>query len=60
MGAVSRSGLQRVFSGSTAERVLDALSCDVLVIKPRGTKTRVKPAERGMRVITPPATPLVA
>ena len=60
MGAVSRSGLKRVFMGSTAERVLDALPCDVLVIKPRGTKTRVASAERGMRIIAPAPTPLVA
>ena len=33
MGAVSRSALKRVFVGSTAERVLDKLPCDVLVIK---------------------------
>lgn len=36
MGAVSRSGIDRVFIGHTAERVLDALECDVLVIKPPG------------------------
>jgi universal stress protein E len=60
MGAVSRSALQRVFIGNTAERVLDALACDVLVVKPRGTKTRVAAEERGMRVVAPPATPLVA
>ena len=35
MGAMSRSGLKRIFIGSTAERVLDGLQCDVLVIKPR-------------------------
>ena len=35
MGAVSRSGLNRLFIGSTAESALDALTCDVLVIKPR-------------------------
>jgi universal stress protein E len=34
MGAVSRSGLKRIFIGNTAERILDALSCDVLVVKP--------------------------
>jgi len=34
MGAVSRSRLQEVFLGSTAERVLDRLGCDVLVVKP--------------------------
>jgi universal stress protein E len=39
MGAVARSGLQRVFVGHTAERVLDALDCDVLVVKPPGFHT---------------------
>ena len=34
MGAVSRSGLNRVFIGSTAERVLDRLPCDLLIAKP--------------------------
>lgn len=33
MGAVSRSGLDKIFVGSTAERVLDNLSCDILIIK---------------------------
>jgi len=33
MGAISRSGLKRVLIGSTAERVLEALPCDVLVVK---------------------------
>jgi universal stress protein E len=33
MGAVSRSRLQEVFLGSTAERVLDRVGCDVLVVK---------------------------
>jgi universal stress protein E len=34
MGAVSRSGLKRIFIGSTAEQVLDILQCDVLIVKP--------------------------
>lgn len=34
MGAVSRSRLDRVLIGNTAERILDKLECDVLVIKP--------------------------
>jgi universal stress protein E len=34
MGAVSRSRLQEVFLGSTAERILDRVGCDVLVVKP--------------------------
>jgi len=57
MGAVSRSGLKRVFIGNTAERVLDELPCDVLVVKPRGAKDRVKPAARGMRLV--PHQPLL-
>jgi universal stress protein E len=34
MGAISRSGLERIFIGSTAESVLESLPCDVLVVKP--------------------------
>lgn len=41
MGAISRSGLRRVFFGNTAERVLDDLHCDVLVVKPAGFDRRV-------------------
>jgi universal stress protein E len=34
MGAISRSRLQEIFVGSTAERVLEQLPCDVLVVRP--------------------------
>lgn len=34
MGAVSRSFPERALFGHTAEKVLDALACDVLVVKP--------------------------
>jgi len=34
MGAVSRSRLENAFIGSTAERVLDRIPCDVMVVKP--------------------------
>jgi universal stress protein E len=34
MGAISRSGLKRLFIGNTAETVLDRLSCDLLLVKP--------------------------
>jgi universal stress protein E len=60
MGAVSRSAFKRVFIGSTAERVLDALPGDVLVVRPRGSKSRVAAAPRGMRLVAQPPTPLVA
>jgi universal stress protein E len=34
LGGISRSGLKRVFIGSTAEDVLERLPCDALIIKP--------------------------
>jgi universal stress protein E len=39
MGAVSRRGLDRLFLGSTAERVLDRVPCDLLIVKPEGFKS---------------------
>jgi universal stress protein E len=41
MGAVSRSAIDRLFIGSTAERVIDHVDCDVLVVKPAGFRTSV-------------------
>ena len=59
MGAVSRSGLKRVFIGNTAERVLHDLPCDVLVVKPPRFKARVIKRPRGMRLVAPaPLMPL--
>src|SRR5688572_15291926 len=34
MGAIARSGLKRIFVGSTAEDVLEKLPCDALIVKP--------------------------
>jgi universal stress protein E len=51
MGAVSRSGLKRLFIGNTAERALDLLSCDVLVVKPAHFANRVPRGRRGPRVV---------
>jgi universal stress protein E len=42
MGAISRSALKRFFIGNTAERVIDGVQCDVLVVKPTGFRTPVK------------------
>jgi universal stress protein E len=59
MGAVSRSALKRLFIGNTAERVLNSLPCDVLVVKPAHFQKRVMRKPRGMRVIAPqPLMPL--
>jgi universal stress protein E len=43
MGAVSRSPLRRAVIGHTAERVLDALNTDILILKPPGFRTTVSP-----------------
>jgi len=55
MGALSRSGLQRMFIGNTAERILGSLACDVLVVKPAEFATSVARKPRGMRVTAPTA-----
>ncbi len=57
MGAVSRSGLKRVFIGNTAERVLDRLACDVLIVKPPRFVNHVQRGRRGAR-LTVAAAPL--
>ncbi|MEP6885293.1 MAG: universal stress protein [Gammaproteobacteria bacterium] len=58
MGALSRSGLKRVFIGNTAESLLDHLTCDVLIVKPTHFANRVPASRRGARVIAlTPAIP---
>jgi universal stress protein E len=42
MGAVSRSYVNRVVIGHTAERLLDELDCDVLIAKPPGFRSPVR------------------
>jgi len=49
MGAVSR-----LLIGNTAERILDELSCDILVVKPPKFRSRLLGAARGARVVTSP------
>ncbi len=34
MGALARSALKRRVVGSTAEKVLDHLPCDILIVRP--------------------------
>lgn len=46
IGAIARNALKRVFIGSTTERVLDKLPCDLLVVKPAWFESSVK--------VTPP------
>lgn len=47
MGAISRSGIKRLAVGNTAEQVLDALPCDVLIVKPRGFVSHIENRPRG-------------
>jgi universal stress protein E len=51
MGALSRSGLQRLFIGNTAESLLDQLPCDILVVKPAEFITRVPAECHGPRLV---------
>ncbi|MFC6672356.1 universal stress protein [Marinobacterium aestuariivivens] len=43
MGSVARGFIDRLLLGSTVERVLDELACDILVIKQPGFVSPVKP-----------------
>jgi universal stress protein E len=52
LGAVSRSGIKGLFIGNTAERLLDDLTCDLLVIKPAGFTTRIAARARGPQFIS--------
>jgi universal stress protein E len=52
MGAISRSALKRLFIGNTAERMLDRVSCDVLIVKPRQFRNGISRTPRGARLIT--------
>jgi universal stress protein E len=51
MGALSRSGLKRVFIGNTAERLLDDLACDLLIVKPPSFASRVARKSRGPHLL---------
>lgn len=47
MGAVSRNRLKRIFIGATAERTLERLPCDLLIVKPDWFRS---PVELGREV----------
>jgi len=52
MGAISRSGVRRLLIGNTAEKVLDHLPCDVLIVKPPHLVKGVPRGRRGARYIS--------
>lgn len=53
MGALARSGLKGIFIGNTAERLLDDLPCDLLVVKPPGFRSQVPAGIRGPELYFP-------
>ena len=59
IGAVSRTGLQWLLIGSTAERMVDRRSCDLLIVKPHRFPDRVRRRTRGPQII-PTSLPLVS
>ncbi len=54
LGSISRSGVNRLLIGNTAEAVIDQVYCDVLVVKPPEFRHRVTRAPRGARVVPLP------
>jgi universal stress protein E len=57
MGVVSRSGLKRFFIGNTAEFVMDAITSDILVVKPADFNSRVPRLGRGVQILSLPVMP---
>jgi universal stress protein E len=51
MGTLSRSGLKRLAIGNTAERLLDDLPCDLLIVKPPAFVTKVPARARGPQLV---------
>ncbi|HEY2634014.1 MAG TPA: universal stress protein [Steroidobacteraceae bacterium] len=50
MGAIARSGYKRLLIGNTAERILDDLTCDIMIVKPAKFRSDVPRALRGTRL----------
>jgi universal stress protein E len=51
MGAVSRTGVRRLFIGNTAETVLRDLKCDLLIVKPEHFKCPVARRSQGPQLV---------
>jgi universal stress protein E len=52
MGAISRSGLKRLLIGNTAERILDTLRCDVVIVKPARFRSPVRRASARRQLLS--------
>ncbi len=53
IGAISRSGWQRLLVGNTAEALLDPLPCDLLIVKPPRFRSPVPPRVSAPRYQAP-------
>jgi universal stress protein E len=51
MGAVSRSGWQRLLIGNTAEQIIDDLKCDLLIVKPAHFGSKIQRRRRGVWLV---------
>jgi universal stress protein E len=49
MGSISRTGMDRALLGNTAESLVDALECDILVVKAANFRHRIRRAPRSAR-----------
>jgi universal stress protein E len=56
LGSISRSGVDRLLLGNTAEALIDQLECDVLVVKPPQFRHKVVRKPRGAHVVPLPFT----
>jgi universal stress protein E len=54
LGSISRSGVDRLFLGNTAEALIDRLACDILVVKPPEFRHTVLRKPRGAHVVRLP------
>jgi universal stress protein E len=54
MGSMSRSGLQRLLIGNTADKLLSRLPCDLLLVKPAGIVNDIPGKSRGTRLVVTP------
>jgi len=52
MGALARSGLERLIIGNTAEKLMDELPCDILAVKPTGFECHIRAQPAGPRLRT--------
>ena len=53
LGSISRSGVNRLLIGNTAEALIDRVKCDVLVVKPPAFRHKVARTPRGARMTVP-------